>query len=653
MAAKKKNEQDLGEPLMASYTDGGKAKPLKVSTARQTQTRRNKSSVIDRSDRFINIEEGLVPYQYSKGVKNLSNIDVRDAVILCQKAYYNFSVFRNTVDLMTEFSTSSLYFSGGSKKSRSFFSALFKKINIDNLIDQFFREYYRSGNVFVYRYDADLESEDISKITQVYGLQSKASIKVPARYVILNPADIQIGGNISFVAGKFYKVLTDYELERLKNPRTEEDQQVYDSLSPEAKEAIKKKGNHIVYLNLDSDRIFPVFYKKQDYEPFSVPMGYPVLEDINFKAELKKMDMALTRTIQQAILLVTMGAPPDKGGISQRNLEAMQTLFDNESIGRVLISDYTTEAKFVIPDIAGILDPKKYAVVEDDIRMGLNNVLVGSEKFANTSIKVQVFIERLKGARQAFLNDFLIPEIRRVSQALGFKTYPNPSFHDIDLKDDSTYARIYNRLIELGILTPEEGLEALSTGRLPTKDESVESQEDYRELRDKGFYEPIMGGPHSNSTNEEGVEEEKENTREAPKKKKPNNSGMVGRPPGTTGIPQQSKKVSPIGATFSLTKIQENLASSEKLLKEVEGALRKKHGLRKMSRKQKEVAQEISNIIVANENPQNWSSKLGSYIKNPKDTNPERIKAIESIAFEHSVDYFLASILYLSQNEQQ
>ena len=104
---------------------------------------------------------------------------------------------------------------------------------------------------------------------------------------------------------------------------------------------------------------------------------------------------------------------------------------------------------------------------------------------------------------------------------------------------------------------------------------------------------------------------------------------------------------------FSLTKIQENLASSEKLLKEVEGALRKKHGLRKMSRKQKEVAQEISNIIVANENPQSWSSKVESYIEHPKDTNPERIKEIDSIACEHSVDYFLASILYLSKNEQQ
>jgi len=68
-------------------------------------------------------------------------------------------------------------------------------------------------------------------------------------------------------------------------------------------------------------------------------MGYPVLEDINAKAEMRKMDMAVTRTTQQAILLVTMGTDPDKGGVNQKNLEAMQALFQNESVGRVLIAD--------------------------------------------------------------------------------------------------------------------------------------------------------------------------------------------------------------------------------------------------------------------------------------------------------------------------
>ena len=49
------------------------------------------------------------------------------------------------------------------------------------------------------------------------------------------------------------------------------------------------------------------------------------------------------------------------------------------------------------------------------IRVGLNNILVGeNEKFANQSIKVKIFIERLKQAREIFINQFLYPEIKRI-----------------------------------------------------------------------------------------------------------------------------------------------------------------------------------------------------------------------------------------------
>jgi hypothetical protein len=167
---------------------------------------------------------------------------------------------------------------------------------------------------------------------------------------------------------------------------------------------------------------------------------------------MKKMDMAVARSLQQIVLLVTMGTDPDKGGVNQKNLEAMQNLFTNQSVGRVLIADYTTKAQFVIPEIGNLMGPEKYEVVDRDILVGLNNILIGNDKFANGSMKVQVFIERLKQSRESFLNNFLYPEVRRISRDLGFKNYPTPFFEDIDLKDDVQYSRIYTRLMELGIL---------------------------------------------------------------------------------------------------------------------------------------------------------------------------------------------------------
>jgi len=615
--------------------------PLMVSSASTYESkasdaigvRRNAASTINRTDRYKNIDDGLIPFRYSSGIKGNSNMNIRDAVILCQKAYYNFAIFRNTIDLMTEFSCSNIYFKDGSQKSRDFFSALFRKINIFELQDKFFREYYRSGNVFIYRFDTKVKDEDINKITQTFGLVSKAAnINLPSKYIILNPADIQIGGTINFSSGRYYKILSDYELERLKSPKTEEDMEVLKSLPPETQKLIAQKTVGILTLPLERERLAAVFYKKQDYEPFAVPMGYPVLEDINWKAEMKKMDMAVTRTMQQSVLLVTMGDTPDRGGINQKNLEAMQKLFDNQSIGRVLIADYTTKAQFVIPDIGNLIGPQKYEVVDRDIQIGLNNILIGNEKFANQSIKVQVFIERLKQARETFINELLIPEIRRISKDLGFKNYPTPHFEDIDLKDDIQYSRVYTRLVELGVLTPEEGLTAIDTGRLPSPEDSVLSQEKFRELKDQGLYQPVIGGAKM---------------------------GEAGRPSGSSNIPQSTKNVKPIGqgkqskaALFNIEKIKDNFILASKLQEKVEASLREKHQLRKLSKQQKDVAFEIVKIIAANEAPELWENSIAEYVKNPKDKNMQNVQEIQTIAAEHGVDTYIASILYYSKDQK-
>ena len=622
---KEKIEESSFAPMMvegSTPAHGGVA-----SRVTETRSRRNAASTIERTDRFRNIDEGMVPFNYATGYNyNKSNIDVRDTVILCQKAYYNFGLFRNTIDLLSELSCGNLHLKGGNKSARDFFQALFNKINITALQDKFFREYYRSGNVFIYRYDTTIKEEDISKISQVFGSQALAAkISLPSRYIIINPADVQVNGNLSFNRGQYYKVLTDYELEQVRNPRTEEDKEILNSLDPLVREQILKGKSTAVLLHLDTKKFYAVFYKKQDYEPFAVPMGFPVLEDISAKIEMRRMDMALTRTIQQVVLLITMGTEPDKGGVNQENLKTMQNLFTNQSIGRVLIADYTTKAEFVIPQIADILDPRKYDVIDRDINIGLNNILVGNEKFANTTTKVSLLGQKLIQARQAFITDFLLPEIKRISKEIGFKVFPTPFFEDMDLKTDQNLNRIYTRLMELGVLTPEEGLKAIETGVLPSPDESLQSQTSFINLKDKGLYQPLIGGPKIDA----------------------------GRPAGSTGIKQTTKNVKPVGtsskANYSVTKLKDIVEATNKLGVEVENILKKKHKLKKLNDKQKEVALDITKIIVANEEKSNWISKISEYIDSPVDKNQKTVEEIHVIACEHQVDSYMASLLYHSK----
>lgn len=612
--------QETSSNLPVRIVAGG-TDPLSVELA---STRSNKAASIKPTDRFKHIDDSLTPFKYGGTTSyGSSDVSVRDAIILCQKAYYNFAIFRTTIDLMTEFSVNNIHFKGGSQKSRDFFDTYFKKINLWKIQDMWFREYFRSGNVFVYRIEGKITQEDIRKLQQMFGADNRENSEIPIRYVILNPADINAAGSISFADMTYYKILSDYELDRLRNPRTEEDREVLENLDPETQKQIKSKKIGMVFVPLDVKNVIATFYKKQDYEAFAVPMGYPVLEDLNFKKELRLMDQAIARTAQQAILLITMGAEPDKGGINPKHLESMRRLFENESVARVVIADYTTEASFIIPQISDILDPKKYETVDRDIALGLNNVLIGQgEKFANQHSKIEIFVERLKHGRQAFLNEFLIPEIKRIAKNIGLKNYPEPYFEDIDLKNELEWAKIYTKLMEIGMLTAEEGFAAIETGKLPNSDNSVESQKKFKSQKDSGLYQPLMG--------------------------KPKEGEGAGRPSGTKA-PQSTKKISPIGASFSGNKIKSNILLAQALEQGVLDMFRTKHKLKKVSEKQAEAVEEITKIIIANEEPEQWINKIPDYLESPVDTNPDRVLDIQRLAAEHGTDIFGASILFASK----
>jgi hypothetical protein len=596
-----------------------------------TSVRRNRSSTISRTDKYANIEGGVIPFIYGGGYgKYTSNISIKDTIILCQKAYYNFSIFRNTIDLMTEFSCSPIYFTGGNEQSRKFFQAWADRVNLWRLQDMFFREFFRSGNVFLYKLNAQFSKQDMRVLSDLITTEARAG-EIPVRYIVLNPADIQAIGSASFITPQYVKVLNDFEMQILTNPDNDQDKELakkVKNLKDLKNTSSITQSNQYMIFELEPERFVAVFYKKQDYEPFSVPMGFPVLEDINYKQELKNMDMAISRTIQQTVLLVTMGND-EVGMPTKEQIGTLRKLFENESVGRILVTDYTTNIKFIIPEISSILDPKKYEVVDRDIRYGLNNVLFGEEKYANTNTKIEVFLSRLKHARETFLHDFLTPEMKKIGRNLGFKNLPTARFKDSDFKSDSNLTRVYSRLIELGVLTPEEGITAIDTGRLPLPEESVESQKDFQKLQEDGLYQPLLNKPQQ----------------------------QPGRPAGT-GTPQTTKAPrTPAGiqATESKPKINadlvaKNLVKFDNLVVGVETALKEKYNRKRLTKEQKEIIETIAETIATNEIPKEWMNKINDYINKPVQVSVNMEK-INEIASEYGLDYKTAILLYHSKLE--
>jgi hypothetical protein len=604
----------------------------RVSNTSNTNTSRiNRSAVSPTIDRYSSIRGGLLPYNYA-----MDGVNVREAIELCQKAYANVAIFRNAIDIMSEFANSEIFLEGGNKKSRDFFYEWFKKINLWNLKDQYFREYYRSGNIFIYRIDGRFQTEDFIKLINSISPISSATNKIPLRYIILNPFDIIAKRSSTFAIGAYEKILSEYEMSRLQNPSTEEDQAIFDSLPKDVKENIKKGAYYTdgLKIELDPKKLAYSFYKKQDYEPFAIPFGYPVLEDINAKLELKKMDQAITRTVENVILLITMGTDPDKGGINAQNLNAMQSLFKNESVGRVLVSDYTTKADFIIPDLNKVLGPEKYKVLNEDIKQGLQNIVIGEEKYSATEVKAQIFVDRLKEARQAFLSDFLQKEIKRISNDLGFRSYPTAVFKDVDMRDETQLMRASTRLMELGILTPQQGMEMFHNGKFPKPEEIAPAQSVFIKEREDGYYNPIVGGIPMISPPESNT------------KDKNTTNKVSGRPEGTTGIPLAK-------AQFSRKNIQEIVGEIELIRSFAKQEIKKSLNIKKFNKEQENILDKLCEAVICSTSIENWKEELSSCIKNFDKIESLGVNSnILEIASIHQLDIYPAAILFHStQNE--
>ena len=75
----------------SSYNRAGSSAP--------SRSRVNRIHRVVQRDKFSNIREGLLPFDYA-----VNGINVRDTIELCQKAYANVAIFRNAIDIMAEFS---------------------------------------------------------------------------------------------------------------------------------------------------------------------------------------------------------------------------------------------------------------------------------------------------------------------------------------------------------------------------------------------------------------------------------------------------------------------------------------------------------------------------------------------------------------------
>lgn len=638
---------ELTEPEFFNVTLAEEKTERKVKS--RSSSRINDSTVGKEWNQFSQIKEGVLPYDYNSSG---NFYEIQDAIDIVQRAYGCVGVIRNAVDVQSELANDCIFLDGGTKRARDFFEAWFETIDLDSYKEQYFREYYKSGNVFTYILEGEIKFDSFDK----YPSRFKGSmVKIPLKYTLLNPHDIACSNDMNFSITSYGKVFTKKEIERLRNPLTDKDKNLRASLPASIiKEIDSAYGRNVqVFYPLDPSNLILSFYKKQDYEPFAIPMVWPVLRDVNMKLEMKKLDAAAMRTVDQILLLLTVGTEPAKGGINQKSMESLKELLRTGSVGRILVCDWTTKAQFVTPELNKILGEEKYKVLNQDIREGLQNILNLEGTYSGLSTKLKIFMKTLQEARRRFLVDFLKPQMEIIGARLGFKKIPEPKFKEIDFENKEALQRVALRLYELGAITPQQLMEVFDNGIYPLPEEIKNSQDEFIEDRKKGYYNPIVGGVPMISSKSE--EERLKVSKEQLKLKQDSNNTVstqptneenqtpkqAGRPPGSAEASEKTysmKKISAIKKYFD--------AIGDECVEEAKRVLK--------SEDEEYVTNMVFSILTSVGlacSMEDWKNKTLECVKNPeKILSLEPFQGVKEIMEEHEgINDWGALMLYHSE----
>mgnify|MGYP006935470366 CR=1 FL=1 len=631
-------DAQIQQSAMASYYTSLASDTISTTDSYSRSGRNANPNVLE--GRFKEIECSLQPFCYKSGG---SYISARDVIDLPIKAYWAFGLLRQVVETMCELASSKIYLKGSSKKTKAFVETWLEKINITKFSQEFFREYYRSANCFIYEYTAKIKPEDIKELDTFY---SGVGDGIPLKYILLPPVNLCAKASL-FSANPSYLVSLDrFQAEALKNPQTQEDKAIFDSLSDAEKKNLKEGG----YLSLDPKKLTKILYKAQSYEFFGVPLAFPVLEQINAHLELQKIDMAVARTTDRLLLMITMGREAteyDKTTVNPAAMDAVRQMFASGAISRTLVATYDVKGEWLVPDINKILGQQKYENLEKQISVGLNAIFFSeNEKFANSSIKVQIFIQKLQEARESFIKNFLQKEVNKICKIINSKSAPEVHFEDISLKDELEWAKLSAQLYSIGVLTAEEALENIQSGKFPTPEESLESQAEFKSQKESGLYTPVVGNSVQQQAeqmkiNQElGIQTLQQDAKLAE---------VSGRPTGTKS-PQSTKKVSPIGASegYSFESLKEISWAVSDLQDSIEKALQKKFKVKSLDDSQLSMSKQLTESIIGNEPIDSWNKKIKEYIKEPKQLKEETANEIDELCLTYGISSYAASMLRLS-----
>ena len=389
------------------------------------------------------------PYTYALETP----IDPHRKIELAIELYLHEPLVASVIDMMVDFSSSGFVNECEDNDIKQLFDKWAEEISLQELIEQIFFEYWRSGNVSIYRSPKSCKIGKQQKNLKNGQVIKKEQYKFPAGYTILNPMNVYIEGPLLFNQEKAYLSVSNTSVNSLNT-----DNMSYLSGVPEIN---KNTDPQLGKIPLDPKLFSRITRKKQPYERYANPFLERIFEPVLFKQKLRLVDMSMVEGMVNQLVTVTIGN--DEYPAGDEDLEAIAELFNTPNKAYTIFWNHTLQVQFHKPEGIETLSQDKYAQVNDDIMagLGMNRALLdggGSGKHSGLSngwVATLSLIERLDNTRYKVLQ-WLRSEYRRIAEENGFVTYPSPVFNKMNLREDTYVSTVLLPMYDRGLLDEED-----------------------------------------------------------------------------------------------------------------------------------------------------------------------------------------------------
>lgn len=440
------------------------------------------------------------------------NISIHDKMRLAMMHFKTDPLVGKIIELMTTFSNDGFKNEHSNPKIKKFFDEWGEYVSLNKVRNWIFLELYRSGNVTTWRSLAPFGRSDL-KIDSVEDppYEANAAKKhlwtkktIPCGYTVLNPLTVYVNrldGYSDYLS--FHPPITDnklvdgFSLDDTTNL-------ILKNLPREFEEVVKK--NKGAAIPLPEKNIRRILRMRQPYEPYGSIMMERAFAAIHEKNKLRQMDLQMANSVINQIIKVTIGS--DDFPATKPQLEKLANSFRNIGKSQTIFWNHTLNIEVIRPDTS-VLNSTKYERVNEDIRnaFGIAEILTGGgagskANFATAYLSLKAFIANLMDGRKEVL-DWIRNEYEDIAEAMGFDSYPEPSFNPLSLTDEIAEKQLIMQLIDRQVISYETAVDRLGY--------------DYStELKRKTMEQPlveaglmgIVGGPYNQTaqqTDENGA----------------------------------------------------------------------------------------------------------------------------------------------------